>query len=283
MKTILVPTDFSANALNAMKYAIKLAEKLDSKLIFFHSTHIPLKVELFGIPPSEMRKMEIKNADEKTALLDITLNKLYRQLHLVRDASRTQMIVKNELLVVEDIIVAAHRSKAEMIVMGTHGASGISKIFGSTTSILISKSEIPVLAIPSKFRFREIRKVLYASDLKNPVSELKRILPLARSLNAVIDVFNLCYHESGDEEKLFRKLETTSKYDQLRLVQLKRNPGETVFEQLREFLNYSRPDWVVMFPEKKSLFEYIFEGSKTEKLSYNLKMPLLSVRKKLAS
>lgn len=280
MKTILVPTDFSDNAVNAMKYAIRLAAKLNSKLIFFHSTHVPLRVELFGIPVSEMKKLEKQDVVNKTAILQNMLSKLYREMHVTLDAARVKLVVKNEILIVEDIIVVAQHSKAGLIVMGTHGASGINKLFGSNTSLLISKCETPVLAIPPKYQFREIRNMLYFSDLRNPAAELSMLVPLAKSFGAIIDIFNLSYNPEVDEEKLFKKLNGAAKGVKLELIQLKRNPGETVLQQLREFLDYRKPDWAVMFPQKKRFLEYIFEGSKTERLSYNLKVPLLSIKKK---
>ncbi len=280
MKTILVPTDFSDNAVNAMKYAIRLAAKLNSKLIFFHSTHVPLRVELFGIPVSEMKKLEKQDVVNKTAILQNMLSKLYREMHVTLDAARVKLVVKNEILIVEDIIVVAQHSKAGLIVMGTHGASGINKLFGSTTSLLISKCETPVLAIPPKYLFREIKNMLYFSDLRNPAAELSMLVPLAKSFGAIIDIFNLSYNPEVDEEKLFKKLNGAAKGVKLELIQLKRNPGETVLQQLREFLDYRKPDWAVMFPQKKRFLEYIFEGSKTERLSYNLKVPLLSIKKK---
>ncbi|MBX7107875.1 MAG: universal stress protein [Chitinophagales bacterium] len=280
MKTILVPTDFSDNAVNAMKYAIRLAEKLDSKMIFFHSTHIPLRVELFGIPYSDMRKLERQDVVNKTAILQNMLNKLYREMRYQPDSKKVRLVVKNEVLIVEDIIQAAQSSKAGLIVMGTHGASGINKLFGSTTSLLISKCEIPVLAIPPKYQYKEIKTMLYFSDLRNPATELSMLVPLAKAYGATIDIFNLSYNPEVDEEKLFKKLNGVAKGVKLELIQLKRNPGETVLQQLREFLDYRKPDWAVMFPEKKRFFEYIFEGSKTERLSYNLKVPLLSVKKR---
>lgn len=263
-----------------MKYAIRLAAKLNSKLVFFHSTHVPMRVELFGIPITEMKKLENQDVINKTAILQTMLNKLYRELRITPDTARVKLVVKNEILIVEDIILAAKRSKVGLIVMGTHGASGINKLFGSTTSLLISKCETPVLAIPPKYQFNEIKTMLYFSDLRNPASELSMLVPMAKAFDAIIDIFNLSYSPDVDEEKLFKKLKGAAKGVKLELIQLKRNPGETVLQQLREFLDYRRPDWSVMFPEKRRFFEYIFEGSKTERLSYNLKVPLLSIKKK---
>jgi hypothetical protein len=90
----------------------------------------------------------------------------------------------------------------------------------------------------------------------------------------------LCYEETAEPEKFFKNLLTLAGYPHLRLVQLKRNPDQTVLKQLKEYLEHYKPDLLVMFPAERSILEKIFNGSKTEKLSYNLKMPLLSIKKK---
>lgn len=280
MKTLLVPTDFSVNAVNAMKYAIQLAQWIDAKLVFFHSTNIPLSVDLYGASKMELAKRSKQNEEEKTRQLRDLLSKLFANLEIPFDKVNVVSIVESGTLIVEDIIAAARKYKADMIVTGTHGATGINKLFGSNTSILISKSNVPVLAIPPKYRFRKLKNILYATDLKNPMGELKKIIPLAAAFDAAIDVFNLSYTAGLHEEQLFRKMTDASKYESLRFVQLKRNPGETVLQQLREFLAYRKPDLAVMFHEKKSFFEGLFAGNKTEELSYDLKGPLLSIRKK---
>ncbi len=279
MKTLLVPTDFSDNAINAMKYAVQLAQWLDAKLVFFHSTNIPLSIDLYGASKSELAKLKRQNELEKTRQLQDLVTKVFTRLDIPQDRNQVVCQVENGTLIVEDVIAAARKHKADMIVAGTHGATGISKLFGSNTSILISKSNVPVLAIPPKYRFRKLRNILYASDLKNPMAELKKIIPLATSFGAAIDVFNLSYTAGAQEEQLFRKLTNASHFEALRFVQLKRNPGETVLQQLREFLAYRKPDLAVMFHEKKSFLEGLFAGNKTEVLSYNLNGPLLSIRK----
>lgn len=280
MKTLLVPTDFSTNAVNAMKYAIQLAQWIDAKLVFFHSTNIPLKASLYGATKVEMAKLNRQDEEEKTMQLRELLSKLFAKLEIPLDKNNVVPVVESGTLIVEDIIAAGRKHKADMIVTGTHGATGINRLFGSNTSLLISKSNIPVMAIPPRYRFRKLKNILYATDLMNPMAELKKIIPLAAAFGAAIDVFNLSYTAGLHEEQLFRKMTDASKYEALRFVQLKRNPGETVLQQLREFLAYRKPDLAVMFHEKKSFFEGLFAGNKTEELSYDLKGPLLSIRKK---
>ena len=278
MKTILVPTDFSKHAKTAMKFAIQFAEISKAKLVFFHSAWVPASGRLLQLPERARRQLDISYAHQKEAQLEADLEELYDQLSLNRDGRQSEVFVKTGLLVVEEIIAAARKVKANMIITGTHGATGMEKLFGSNTSVLISKSDFPVMAIPRKYRYRPIRKILYASDLKDTSAQLFQFLPLVKNFNPRIDILNVSYQEQAGDEKIFQFLLKKINYTNFRLLRLERQPGETLFHQLHEYVNLHRPDLLVMFPEERNFFEKIFNGSKTEKMSYDLKMPLLAIK-----
>jgi len=280
IQTILVPTDFSAYARNAMKYAIKMAHTLEAELIFFHCTSVTGSRKLLGLSESEIKKTISHDAGKKLVLLDKEVKEVYDLLNINRELTGTKTIVESGSLIVEEIIDAAKKNKADLIIMGTHGASGTERIFGSNTSNVISKSSIPVLAIPKNYRYKIIHKIIYASDLGNILTELKTIVPLAKTFCASIDVFNLCYEEIAEPEEFFKNLITLLDFPNLRLMQLKRNLDKTVLRQLREYIDRHKSDLLVMFPAERDVLEKIFNGSKTEKLSYNIKVPLLSIKEK---
>lgn len=280
MTTILVPTDFSVHAHNAMKYAIKLAYALHSELIFFHCTHVSSSQKLTEVSEAELKKIASDDERKKLALLESQIKEVYELLNLECTSPAPKAIVKSGFLIVEEIIAEAKKNKADLIVVGTHGVTGAEKLYGSTTSNLISKSNIPVLAIPKKYRYKTIRKIVYASDLRNTLPELKVIIPIAQAYSANIDIFNLCYNEVPEPENFFKNLVSLVKYPNLRLVQLKRSVDKTILRQLREYTDHHKHDLLVMFPAERDVLEKIFNGSKTEKFSFNLRMPLLSIEKK---
>lgn len=88
------------------------------------------------------------------------------------------------------------------LVMGTHGCAGLQKfLFGSNTSNMVSKSPIPVLAIPEEYRFRPIKTLLFASDLKNFKVELKRVTSFAKDIGVAVKILHLEYGEGSWEMK----------------------------------------------------------------------------------
>jgi nucleotide-binding universal stress UspA family protein len=273
MKTILVPTDFSSNANNALKYANDFAKAINNKIVLLHS--YPPLVGKYNIIPGVVAE-------------DIAIQKKSSEKKLEKVSSKYIKVPSSRLVKagdpIEEIIDAAQKSKSQLIIMGTHGASGLKRIlFGSNTSDVISKSNIPVLAVPQRYRFKKIKTIVYATDLTNTINELKHIIPIAKQLNATIEVLNLNYSYNLNEDKkqvVEKKIKALS-YKKIKLIEQKATLEKTMIEQVKKYLVKSKPQLLVMFPEDKDWFDKIFISSKTEELANQIKLPLLSIRKKL--
>jgi nucleotide-binding universal stress UspA family protein len=273
MKTILVPTDFSNNANNALKYANDFAKAIKNKIVLLHS-YLPLvgKYNMISGIVAEDIAIQKKSSEKKLEKVSSKYVKVPSS-HLVKIGDP-----------IDEIIDAAQKSKSQLIIMGTHGASGLKRIlFGSNTSDVISKSNIPVLAIPQRYRFKKINTIVYATDLNNTINELKHIIPIAKQLNATIEVLNLNYSYNLNEDKkqvVEKKIKALS-YKKIKLIEQKATLEQTMIEQIKKYLIKSKPQLLVMFPEDKDWFDKIFISSKTEELANQIKLPLLSIRKKL--
>jgi len=273
MKTILVPTDFSNNANNALKYANDFAQLVNNKIILLHA-YIPLVGKYNIIPGLISEDIAIEN------------NKCKKKLEKLRSkylkAKNTGSVKIGDPI--DEIIDTANKNKSQLIIMGTHGSSGLKRVFfGSNTSDVISKSTIPVLAIPQRYRFKKIKTIVYASDLKNTINELKHIIPIAKQLDATIEILNLNYSYNKNENKnsiLEKKIKSLS-FKKIILVEQKASIEKTMNEQIKNYLAKRKPEILVMFPENKAWFDKLFISSKTEELANQLKLPLLSIRKSI--
>lgn len=279
MKTILVPTDFSKNALNALKYAVKLADSAGAKLIVFHCSHQPANVLMEATTPSA-RELLIKEdiAEKKAALAD----HVGKAMKMIETGLKPKLLVESNPFVVENILEVSSKNRVSLIVMGTHGATGLEKVlFGSNTSELISKSDIPVLAIPDRFRFREIKKIVFATDLQDFTGELKRIMPFGKALDVPVEVLYMDYGPGITQDRLdkARKLVSRNGYERVKITVKPATIEIPLINQLNESVQAMRPGWLVMFTRERSFWDKIFHKSKTEKMAYDLKYPLLSFRK----
>lgn len=273
MKTLLVPTDFSNHGNNTIKYAGAFAQAIHSKLKLLHvyTPSLGMHNRISGLIAEETAAAKIKNKK--------TLDKLCDKY--VKTPCATFVEIGNP---VDEIISSSKNNKASLIIMGTHGASGLKRIlFGSNTAETISKSDVPVLAIPQRYRFKKIKTIAYASDLRNSINELKHIISIARELKATIEIFYLNYipDTSTDSRKIIEKKIKSLNYKKIKLIEQKADIEQTLLEQMNNYLKKSKPEMLVMFPEKKSWFDKIFTGSKTEELASHLKIPLLSIKKSI--
>lgn len=277
MKTLFVSTDFSATGNNAVRFAIHYAKAVKSRLIIFHSTHLPP----FKPTLSEAEYLMLeKNTEEKQhKRLDLVVSKIYREQGLKRDSKKVSVVVKNSVFAMEAIVSVAKAYQADLIIVGTHGATGL-KLFGSTTSELIFKAAAPVLAIPPRYRYRKIKTIVYATDLKNMVNELRCIVPIANLANAAIEVLYLDFGMGNVKTNLeIKDLIKQLKYKKIKIIVQKEKAVLSILEQLQQYLKNRKPEVLVMFPEERSIFDKLFVRSKTEELVYQAKLPLLTYLK----
>lgn len=156
MKRILVPTDFSEQAENALKVAIKIAKEHKSEIFVIHSMEMPLHLStnsnsgslpesLFFIKLAQKRFSELR---EKPYLDGLTLN---------------ESIGHNEIY--EDIEVFCKNNNIDLIVMGSNGASGFKEMFvGSNTEKVVRTSNTPVLVIKNEHPDLTINDFVFATD-----------------------------------------------------------------------------------------------------------------------
>jgi nucleotide-binding universal stress UspA family protein len=142
-KNILVPTDGSALSRRTIRDAAKFAARLGAKITGFYvapTYHIEVYTDY--VPPDLITPQEHKAAAKKTA---------ERYLEVVKKAAAENKVTYTGDYVLNDspadaIIKAAHKHKCDLIYMGSHGRSGLSKLLlGSQTSKVLAHSRIPVL------------------------------------------------------------------------------------------------------------------------------------------
>lgn len=275
MKTILFPTDFSTDANNALKYAIRLSEQTKSALIVFHSTFIPET-----LPKKEYQKTLKEALEYKQKMLEYMVialckkNKLHLPEKIIYDCKNGNSIVKN-------ILATAKAHGAEMIIVGTHGTTALRKVlFGSTTSGLILKSTIPILTIPQRFSYKKINTIVYASDMAELSNEVSHLQPIAKAIGAPIEVLYLDYWNKWKEkEAQFNKTIEKKHLKNTFFVSKSVSIEKTMAEHLINYTRKNKHSILAMFPEDRNFFEKIFFQSITEKVVFKLNKPLLSIRK----
>lgn len=140
IKNILCPIDYSVYSEMALKYAIEFAEKYQAKLYLMHV----LDIRFYDITDPDLYNVNI--IDEET------IDKLReRLLKCVNEDTKSKISV--EAMIIQgvpfaEIISTAKEYKIDLIVLGTHGRTGLSHaIMGSVAEKVVRKAPCPVLTI----------------------------------------------------------------------------------------------------------------------------------------
>lgn len=141
IRTVLCPTDFSEASRPAFDLACALARDYGAGLVVAHVTPPPLTIGSGGVPMA-------------SPLADAT--ELQSRLEQVRPADprvavRHRLVTGHPLAVgseAEGILAVAAEEKADLIVMGTHGRGGLSRLLmGSVAEHVLRKAPCPVLTV----------------------------------------------------------------------------------------------------------------------------------------
>jgi len=142
-KKILFCTDFSENSNWAFVYTLHLAKTFNSKLLILHVTPEPAHPEQLSIYLSEERLKELKIARDKEIAQQFKTN----YLNKMKGFKNCRIILKEGEAFIE-ILKMVKRESVSLVVMGTHGRTGLDHIlFGSTAEKVVRKSPCPVLTI----------------------------------------------------------------------------------------------------------------------------------------
>ncbi len=142
-KNLLVPTDGSTLSQRAIKEAVLLAKKLNAKVTGFYAApafHIEIYADY--LPPDFIDPQQHATNAKKNA---------QRCLDFIKKAATAQRVRCDGYYVISDspadaIVKAARKHKCDLIYMGSHGRSGITKLLlGSQTSKVLAQTRIPVL------------------------------------------------------------------------------------------------------------------------------------------
>lgn len=149
IKSILVPTDFSSYSSNAIDYAAKMAKPLGARIVLVHV------IESLSYSVTDtFTLVDHRRALEKTAgaLLE----------NFRRELAAKDVPVKTRLasgVPYDEILKIARQENADLIVMGTHGRTGVEHLFlGSVAEKVVRLSSCPVLTIPARSRRRPTAK-----------------------------------------------------------------------------------------------------------------------------
>lgn len=192
MKKILVPTDFSENAENALQIAAQLAQKFKSEIYLLHMIELPSNE---SGPLGERRSNDLPEALGFMKLAKKRFTEILSRPYL-KDIKVREIVEFHQAF--EGIMETSREHGCDFIVMGSKGASGFKEMFiGSNTEKVVRTSEIPVLVIKDARPNFAVRDFVFATNLDNSNKRtLEKVVEFAKLMDARL---HLLYINTANE------------------------------------------------------------------------------------
>ncbi|WP_100609878.1 universal stress protein [Confluentibacter lentus] len=277
MLSILLPTDFSENSMNAVKYALAFFKHQKVDFFFMHAyqnefyNHDELTSrEVFDEVLDKVKKQSQKNLEN---LLE-TVKKMEPNPRFAYHA----ISAYNTL--VDEANLVAEAKNIDLIVMGTKGKSDERHIiFGSHTFQVLKYVTCPVLAIPSNYTNTQPKRMLFPTNYLIPYKhrELKLLCELAASHKSIIDVLYL-----SKSDKLSLRQEDNQAFIKETICKTKINfhieHSKKIAEAIQNYIKNNAIDMLVMVNTQHSFLEDMLFPPNIDLVSVDLKIPLLALQ-----
>jgi nucleotide-binding universal stress UspA family protein len=280
MECIIATTDFSSNAKAGLRFAIKMAQAMNARLVFLH-VHYVLRASFWSDKTYE--GYLAKNHNVLMDDLASFVKSVYHDMKL--PASGYELSVYHHLDVAEGIIAYASSQQATFLCISRNGAGRLQHLFGSTISKLIRTSHIAVISVPAAYRTRTVSSVLYASDMTDYLDELKRVVEFARPLKATLNMVHLShpYEFMPDTDLLIRSMEEKVDYP-IHFHTWTRDTELSIADEISAIATKIKPDVIALFTDQHlSVIDRIFKASSTKEYSFHSTVPLLSFNKSVSA
>lgn len=276
MKTILVPTDFSTHALYALKAAAGIANKLDAKIQLVHVSQIyssDFDENCYYREYYDQYKKQIEKDFEKLLHQDF-LKGIQIEKHFV---------VKTPM---QELFINDHFKEVDLIVIGSHGKSGISKLLiGSNTEKIIRVADAPVLTIKNEFEDFSFRNMVFASNFyEESYSAFEKIKFFADLYRAHIHLLKVVSPRDFEATPVSKKLIANFiKKFQLTDVSFSIYNATNIEKGITDFANEIQADIIALATHGKTGLAHLIQGSHAEHVAQHEARPVLTVKIKEVS
>jgi nucleotide-binding universal stress UspA family protein len=273
MKHILVPTDFSSGSVNALEYASKISELLNSEITVLwvdnYDTTTNLRLDIQSSVRQEAQD-EIKEMLEKAKSVHpnikykskIKSGKVFREVSSMATADNTSLIV-----------------------ISTHGGSGFEDYWiGSNAFRIISASPCPVISVKQMFKMNEkpISRILVPIDhTPDTLQKLPSIIEFATKFNAEINIVAIYAtslktlnqkvdNSATTAQKMITEANLPFYFDSLMT--------DNIASDLLKFMENSAIDLIAIMTEQSGKEENTLMGPVAQQIINRSPIPVLSIR-----
>lgn len=279
MERILIPTDFSEMAQNALDYGVRLARRKGARITVMHTVQKPM-----APPQGPVRdRSDIPKEDEESLALWEELESI---TDWIRQGSPEIEKVTQKMpsgFPGDEILKTVEEEGVDLVVMGTKGEKGFSdSLMGTTASNVIQKASCDVLTVPQDARFKTYEQAAYASNLneKDPQA-LKQLLDFLDNSSTKVDAVHVLDEDEEVDKKSYERFQEGLRGEGIvDRVGFERVRGARLEEVLDAFIDEKGVDLLSMLNESRNFLQRLFHNSKSKKMAFHSKVPLLILHRK---
>jgi nucleotide-binding universal stress UspA family protein len=199
IRNILVPIEFTDISQHAVDHAIAIAQWYSARIVALHA-QMPAYAEM-PVPVASGDSDDYER-DRRAATMDVTAAAV-ASAHRAGVAATAEIV---EGAAAEAITQYAEHAPVDLIVIGTHGYSGLKHLMlGSVTEKVLRHASCPVLTVPPRAQATStlpFRRILWPTDFSGPsVASLPFALSFAREADAALTLLHVI--DEPDEHELF--------------------------------------------------------------------------------
>lgn len=282
MKKILIPTDFSKNSKNSIRYAVDLFKENPCQFFILYinieGSNITEKpVYEFGtnvLVEIEPKAISHKLKDLEKFIASLSSKKEHHHFTTMREQGYFLTTIRKHI----------QEKEIDLIIMGTRGASELKEFFiGTRSGDVITKVECDVLVVPDKAKFKNFKQVVIPIDFEVDFDDsiLKKI---ANNINSEKAQIKLLY-VTKSQIPLFEEIELQQKQLVQRLSEKLPNPisfhrvvSKQIEDGIQIFAESMNADLIIMISKDYGLIQRSFLDTTVEEVSFNTSIPLLSLQ-----
>jgi nucleotide-binding universal stress UspA family protein len=272
MKKILVPCDFSPQAVNAYQSALEIAERSKGEVFLLNVIELPVMHDTVLMPVLSFEEEFFKELKENSLKQFERITSKYS-----RDKVKVHMQV-NYGATSRMILDFAKEQNIDLIVMGTKGASGLEEIFiGSNAEKIVRHATVPVLVIKENFKFDSIKSIVFPNTLHTEHQEdlVTKVKALQNFFNATLHVVYINTPTNFTRDLVtYERLKGFAKRFMLKdyTINIFNDPYEET--GIINFAHYIKADLIALGTHGRKGLAHFLNGSVTEDVVNHVDSPI---------
>ena len=274
MKSILLPTDFSRNSMNAIYFAMNLfkEQECDFYVLNVQKASSFISDDMMAVTSSATIYSTIVDAAKKS--IENVISKIKAEFNNDKHSFYSLIDYDNFTDAINQV---SENHSIDLILMGTKGASGLEKaLFGSNTVHVIQRCDKPILAIPNGCKFSDLSKIVFATTNLKPfvIEELQTLKDFVDTYNSQLSILHIAdqnhaTYKAFDNSVLYDTYFEEAKHDYIDSI------SKDMFNEIHGYNLTNDTKMLVVKNKKHSFLGRLFSKHGLETLAFKIDIPFL--------